>query len=489
MSPPKPQDKSAPRTRSGSHEDVQSAPALDPGEALSPPLRADLNVADDGAQVAVKVYYGKASDAGAKPLPAAALFDSAAGHKQLHLRLYPYSFMLRMEWLDGELDSIRLDGAFPEKPNNASSTQGRVFAMRKTNKGVILHQEPSLSPGRIEFSDTGTPHLVEVGRSDPSATGQSSNNKTAVSFDWHDGALTGVRVRGDFQAQIDPDGSVVYRVFKVRQRKNDVGLSVETSADPVDLEKLESSGITTLKDDSHEYSFVYHSLEERQRADRLFTKEPGTISWLSRTLQAEDVFFDIGANIGVYTIFAGRRIGNTGFVYSFEPHLPNAASLLHNIEANALQGRVRVISIPLSDQDAFGQFQYFSLNPSQANSQLGRSDVRGKRFKPVATELKYGCRLDSLIEMGLLPAPTVVKIDVDGFESEVVGGMAKLLHSSRPPRSIQIEVGAETYDNITAQMASAGYRMVERHWTESDRERVDADPQAELPCNAVFERS
>jgi FkbM family methyltransferase len=247
-------------------------------------------------------------------------------------------------------------------------------------------------------------------------------------------------------------------------------------------------GITSLRDHDHEYKFIYRTAEEKRRADRLFTKEPGTISWLAKTLRPGDVFFDIGANIGVYTIFAGRLIGEAGLAYGFEPHLPNAAALLTNIEINELRSRVRVIAIPLSDQDDFEEFQYYSLNPSRSHSQLGRSALRGKPFNPVATELKYGCRLDSLLDHGFLPAPTVIKIDVDGLECEVIAGMTNLLRSPRQPRSIQVELGAETYDRIMAQMAESGYEMVERHWTQSGQERVDANPAAEFPYNAIFAR-
>jgi FkbM family methyltransferase len=246
-------------------------------------------------------------------------------------------------------------------------------------------------------------------------------------------------------------------------------------------------GVTTLRDADYEYKFVYHTVEEKRRAERLFTKEPGTIKWLTTTLRAGDVFFDIGANIGSYTIFAGHRIGSTGVVYGFEPHLPNAISLLKNIEANSFRDRVRMIAIPLSDKDAFEEFQYFSLNPSRAHSQLGRSDLRGEQFDPAATELKHGWRLDSFINSGTLPIPNVIKIDVDGLEPEILSGMSELLRSPQRPRSIQIEVGEDAYQDIGAHMERAGYVMVERHWTESGRRRLDADPRAELPYNAIFE--
>jgi FkbM family methyltransferase len=274
--------------------------------------------------------------------------------------------------------------------------------------------------------------------------------------------------------------------WKIRRWLKDCPTRVRRS---IRLRKSTHPGTTILRDRDHEYKFAYCSAEEKRRADRLFTKEPGTIAWLYRTLKRGDVFFDIGANIGVYTIFAGYRVGDSGSVYGFEPHLPNAASLLNNIEINSLRSRVQVIAIPLSDQDAFEEFQYFSLNPSRSHSQLRRSALRGQPFHPVATELKYGCRLDSLLAMGFLPPPNIIKIDVDGHECEIIAGMKDLLHSPAQPRSVQIEIGAETYDYVTAHMAHAGYEMVDRHWTEAGRLRFEANPTEELPYNAIFESS
>jgi hypothetical protein len=283
MSPTKQQDKAAPRTRSDSREETENAQGLDENETSLPPLRADVKVADDGAQVAVKIYHGKDRGAQPKPLPTAAVFDSAAGRKRLLIRLYPYSCLLRVDWLDGELVGVRIEGAFLEQPDTASSIRRRVFKMRQTETALVLEPEPTLVPARVDFSDTGTPDLLEVDHSGPAGTSASSNNKTAVTFDWHDGALTGVRVKGEFQGQVDPDGAMIYRVFKVKHRKNDVGLSSEPSSNTGLAERLESSGITSVRDRDHEYKFVYHSREEKHRAERLFTKEPGTIKCLSRT--------------------------------------------------------------------------------------------------------------------------------------------------------------------------------------------------------------
>jgi hypothetical protein len=90
----------------------------------------------------------------------------------------------------------------------------------------------------------------------------------------------------------------------------------------------EKKGITTLRDDNYEYHFGRSSKTARRRAERLLQKEKGTIAWLDRELGPNDVFFDIGANIGIYTIFGAKRINGTGMVVAFEPHIPSANSLI-----------------------------------------------------------------------------------------------------------------------------------------------------------------
>jgi FkbM family methyltransferase len=246
--------------------------------------------------------------------------------------------------------------------------------------------------------------------------------------------------------------------------------------------------VNVLEAFGREYRFKCYSAKEVRRVKRLFTKEPGTIDWLVKTLRPDDVFYDVGANVGVYSIFAGHQMGESGRVYAFEPHLANVASLLANCEVNELRGRVHVIAIPLSNKDGFGHFHYFSLDHSLSQSQFGRTVVDGEPFQPVTSEIKYGCRIDTLIEQGLAPPPTLIKIDVDGLEGEIVEGMEVLLHSPRAPRSVQIELAEDTAEGITARMRAAGYALVSRHWSASRQEEIDAgaDPMTLFPHNAIF---
>jgi hypothetical protein len=80
---------------------------------------------------------------------------------------------------------------------------------------------------------------------------------------------------------------------------------------------------------------------EHFRADTYSTKEPETLDWLDRELTEEDIFFDVGANIGLYSLYAAKsKPGCT--IFSFEPESQNYARLCKNIALNAVaKGRGR----------------------------------------------------------------------------------------------------------------------------------------------------
>jgi hypothetical protein len=83
-----------------------------------------------------------------------------------------------------------------------------------------------------------------------------------------------------------------------------------------------------LVDGALRYRFRCGNLREYSRYVKMFIKEPGTCEWIDREVKPGDVFYDIGANIGVYSIMAARRVGETGRVFAFEPHSGNFSRLL-----------------------------------------------------------------------------------------------------------------------------------------------------------------
>jgi len=243
----------------------------------------------------------------------------------------------------------------------------------------------------------------------------------------------------------------------------------------------------TLTDGAHEYKFVCHTQKERNRASRLFDKEKGTIEWLTRDLRPDDVFYDVGANIGTFTIFAGRRLGDGGRIIAFEPHIPNANSLIENIFLNGLEKKVRLVTAALTDRVGYNQFNYHSMYAGASTSQYGRHSYEGQSFDPLFVELKHGCTIDGLVGANVIEPPDLVKIDVDGLDFEVLAGMRGVLASAGRPRAVQIELGTESTPKIMELCRQLGYELRERHWTQAGLDFIaQGNVPEEYPHYGIF---
>ena len=162
----------------------------------------------------------------------------------------------------------------------------------------------------------------------------------------------------------------------------------------------------------------------RWRVHTLFTKEPGTIDWIE-SFQPGEVLVDVGANIGMYSIYAAVVSGAQ--VYAFEPESQNYAELCRNIFLNEAHHDILAYCAAISDR------------PVEVSRLLLSALMVGDSFhdfgepsRPYAAERRFpqgsiGFSLDHLVESGAIPAPDHVKIDVDGHEHKAIGGMRALL--------------------------------------------------------------
>jgi FkbM family methyltransferase len=219
----------------------------------------------------------------------------------------------------------------------------------------------------------------------------------------------------------------------------------------------------------------------------LFEKETGTVAWIRRAVKEGDVFCDVGANVGMYSLLAAMRVGRSGRVYAFEPHVVNCASLLANVALNRLVDRIDVFSAPLHASNGIADFNYQSLIPGSAMSQVGSTvDGEGTAFTPLAVERKLATTLDRLVREETLRPPTHIKIDVDGNEPLVLRGMSELLRGDRAPVSVQVEMNLEPR-SILEFMSEAGYDYLGRHDTANGKRRIagGARPE-EVAHNAIF---
>ena len=80
-----------------------------------------------------------------------------------------------------------------------------------------------------------------------------------------------------------------------------------------------------IHDDASFYCFRCETVREFNHCLKIFSKEPGTHAWIRTGMKSGEVVYDIGANIGVFTVLAARDVAPGGKVYAFEPHAANFA--------------------------------------------------------------------------------------------------------------------------------------------------------------------
>jgi len=183
----------------------------------------------------------------------------------------------------------------------------------------------------------------------------------------------------------------------------------------------------TVRDD-REYRFSSSSPLLLWRARTLLDKEPETIAWI-RGFAASDVFFDVGANVGAYSIYAARR---GSMVTAFEPEASNFAVLNRNIRLNGLDGVVTAYPIAISDSVRLDALRLHAAEPGAALHVFGSNvDFKAETFAPAAIQGAISMPLDDLVYRFGLPCPTKLKIDVDGLEPQVLRGAQRLLADNR----------------------------------------------------------
>jgi FkbM family methyltransferase len=222
---------------------------------------------------------------------------------------------------------------------------------------------------------------------------------------------------------------------------------------------------------------------ELWRADTFWTKEPGTIAWLE-SLHPSDVLLDVGANIGLYSLYAAQRVKH---VYAVEPHLVTVQTLIQNIQANNLQDKITVLQIGLGENAGYQPFHYNSLKAASSGSQIDQPiSESGQAYVPLFTELKRVDTIDGLIKSGTIEHPTAIKIDVDGREPQILyGAMSCLVNPML--RTVQVEQHASSGYKIRNLMANCRFTAGLRHDTMNGQQLINdgADP-SQVAHNQVF---
>jgi FkbM family methyltransferase len=172
---------------------------------------------------------------------------------------------------------------------------------------------------------------------------------------------------------------------------------------------------------------------------------------------AGSVFYDVGANAGFFSVLVAKQVGPSGRVFAFEPLGENIASIEEQIEENQLR-HVELVTMAVGASEGIAEF---SFSPGQNSvAHLGAARATGERVSQVKVTT-----LDAFVKDH--PHPSLVKIDVEGAETDVLEGAAGVI--ARGTRFLIELHGPDKAERVVSVLRAAGYVF----------ERLDGAPARE----------
>lgn len=187
-----------------------------------------------------------------------------------------------------------------------------------------------------------------------------------------------------------------------------------------------------------------------------FTGEKNVISDILSQVSPDDTFYDIGANVGTHSCFAGQVADH---VVAFEPHPDTARRLRENLDRNGVSATT--YELALGDHSGTTEL----VQPEDTTAELGTGEFSiletDQSVESWTVEIIPG---DDLIARDDLPTPDVVKIDVEGAELRVIDGLsdglsgAKVVYCEVHPGQVDVRDVTERLQSLGFTVAKIGTR-------------------------------
>jgi FkbM family methyltransferase len=152
------------------------------------------------------------------------------------------------------------------------------------------------------------------------------------------------------------------------------------------------------------------------------TYEKGTLQIIKENLKEGEVFVDVGTNIGLMSLFASQLVKTSGKVYAFEPHPLTRQILLENIEMNSAENILVSAYAAGSERGRSRIFDGKDQNRGSASLSLEGQISKGYEVEVISLDEFFGEKHISMM-----------KVDVEGYELEVLKGAQNILKRDQPP--------------------------------------------------------
>lgn len=189
----------------------------------------------------------------------------------------------------------------------------------------------------------------------------------------------------------------------------------------------------------------------RWRASNAYSAEPETLQWLD-SLPKNPLFLDIGANIGIYSIYLAKTREEEGTkIFAVEPSFYNLRVLSENINLNRLEHKISIIPLPIAEKSDFSLMKIGSRLEGGALSVFREN--YGHDGKPIESPLQYrvfGFSLDDMVSVFMNgQVPSAIKLDVDGIEHLILRGGSNIIGHPKC-RDILVEVNDDFEEQSSA---------------------------------------
>jgi FkbM family methyltransferase len=176
--------------------------------------------------------------------------------------------------------------------------------------------------------------------------------------------------------------------------------------------------------------------------------DPSVVEWLRPRVKPGQVAWNVGANVGVYTLQLASWVGPTGHVVAVEPNPGARIALERHIRWNGLESRVTVIPVAIGAESGETTMYVVGASPMSA---VGRPNpMLADRARAITVPITT---LDAL-RAGGLPRPDWIVMDIEGFELFALRGGERLLDDGGPPIGIVLELHPGVWATLGESAAS-----------------------------------
>ena len=205
--------------------------------------------------------------------------------------------------------------------------------------------------------------------------------------------------------------------------------------------------------------------------------EPETIAWIDEFIGEGEVMWDIGANIGLYALYAALGPGIR--VLAFEPGAQSFAALMRNVELNSMGDRITAYCLAFDEATGPGLLHMMNTGAGHSMHAFGPGEAARGKMTPVFSQPTLGFTIDDFCRIFEVPPPDHVKLDVDGNEDKVIRGGRETLAGAK---TVLVEIEEMSWDADTgrramAALAELGFRAAHDFNREGARNQLFLSPR------------